>query len=163
MERSPVRGRALTAVLMLFTFAVLVVSGVVLYVTPRGRTAHALDWHFLFLDKWDWQNLHTAFGLLFLTAAVLHIWLNRKPLGNYLRQRVAARRTTSLPGGVRLELIVAVCLCALLLVAAIQQLPPVSYLFQWRTDIKEQWEPGAGGPPFGGPRRGARSWETPGQ
>ena len=35
MERSPVRGRALTAVLMLFTFAVLVVSGVVLYVTPR--------------------------------------------------------------------------------------------------------------------------------
>lgn len=30
MERSPVRGRALTAVLMLFTFAVLVVSGVVL-------------------------------------------------------------------------------------------------------------------------------------
>ncbi|MBK8176274.1 MAG: DUF4405 domain-containing protein [Rhodospirillales bacterium] len=158
MHNAPTRSRPLTALFMLATFAVLVTSGIVLYFTPSGRTARALDWHVMFLDKWEWQNLHTAFGLFFLCAAVAHIWLNRKPLAHYLQQRIAARRATiqaaasqmaSTPAQrstFRIEPVIVVLLCALLVAAAIRPMPPISYLFDARQEARDVWGAGPTSP-----------------
>ena len=140
MTQGRIRGRALTAVLLLFTFLVLVISGIVLYIVPRGRVANLLDWHLLLLTKQDWGNVHIVFGALFLIAGVIHIWLNRKPLINYVHDRFGDRRRRPLPGGVKWELIAAAIVSAVLLVSAIEQVPPASYLMDLHLSIKNLWD-----------------------
>lgn len=56
MHKPYLRGRAVTTLLMLFGSVVLAVSGVVLLVVPRGRTAHALDWSLMSLSKETWEE-----------------------------------------------------------------------------------------------------------
>jgi hypothetical protein len=141
MDQQPFRGRAFTAVLMLLTFVVLFVSGIVLYIVPRGRTAHAIDWHLMFLDKLDWSSLHIAFGVLFLIAGVCHIIFNHKPMANYLRQKFQARQIEPRPRRLKTESLLAALVTLFLLAAAIGDIPPVSYLFDLHQDIKNLWEP----------------------
>ncbi len=156
MNKYPFRGRAFTALLMVLGFAVLAVSGVVLYAAPRGRGT--ADWSVLLLGKREWQNVHIVFGLLFLIAAVFHIWMNRKPLLNYIRQRLRTR--PSMPSiKIQLEPLAALLLCAFLFAAAVALLPPVSYVLEGRAAIVRLWQPegaampegsGQGPPPWAG-------------
>jgi len=154
MNRFFFRGRAFTALLMVLGFAVLAVSGVILYVAPGGRVAQEIGWTALWLDKRDWQNVHIAFGLLFLIAALFHIWMNRKPLLNYIRQRLRTRTAAS-SVKIRLELLAALLLSAFLFAASVELFPPVSYLLDWRGGVSRFGQPegttnasGQGPPPW---------------
>jgi hypothetical protein len=143
MGKPVFQGRAFASMLMALGIVVVTLSGVSLYVAPRGWAAQALDWRFLFLGKRDWINLHIVFGLLFPLAAGTHIWLNRKPFLGYLRSRL------------RPELLVALTLCLFLGAAVLFSFPPASTLLEWRTEISNLWLPesvtkpgqGRGGPP----------------
>lgn len=146
MNKPCLHGRALTALLMLFGSAVLAVSGVILFVVPRGRTAHALDWSVLGLTKDNWEDVHIAFAVLFLAAAVVHVWLNRKPLLHYLHERLARGRERLAPCGVTLELLAAAGLSVVLLILAVYDVPPVSFLSDLQHSAKDLWEAGGVGP-----------------
>ncbi len=137
------RGRALVATLMLCGFIALITSGVVLYASPSGRVARDLGWIFLSLDKWAWRDFHIAFGLLFLLTAFFHLWLNIKPLINYVRQKLAAQANGGISFRWRLEPMIAVTLCVLLGVSAVKGFPPVSYVIDIRDSIMEHWDSSA--------------------
>lgn len=129
--------RGLTALVVTVSFLVLLVSGIVLYVVPEGRVANWVDWEFLGLLKSDWGNLHIAFSVIFLIAAIVHLY----PYNwNAFKKHVARRRAAGASGGgVRKEFVAALVLGGVVLGGSIAQLPPVSYLFDLNEWAKESW------------------------
>jgi hypothetical protein len=155
MQQSPLRGRALIALVTLLSFAVLAVSGVILFLVPGGRHGAAAGWPMIGLDRRQWEDLHICFALLAVGVTVVHVWLNRRALAGYLRRNAAA---LVLPGlGLRLELVVAAALCLLLGVATVRQVPPVSYLSQLQHDMRGSRE--SAPPPFAPGRHGWQNAE----
>ena len=73
MARSKFSTRAFVTTLLVWSFATLVVSGLVLYIAPPGRVAHWSGWTLLGLSKSGWQALHTLTGLLFLVGGLFHL------------------------------------------------------------------------------------------
>jgi len=67
------------------SFIVLFLSSGVLYFIPdRGVTGWS-NWHFLGLDKQQWDNLHINLGIFFLVMMIWHIYYNAKAIKNYLK------------------------------------------------------------------------------
>lgn len=95
------------------------------------------------LSKETWEEVHLAFAALFLIVAAVHIWLNHKVLLHYIRERLTRGRERLVLGGITLELLVAAALSTVLLVLAIYDLPPVSYLSDLQQYAKDVWEAGA--------------------
>lgn len=154
MEQIKFRSRAVTSLLMLFGFLVLVVSGVVLYAAPRGRTARDIDWQVLFLEKAEWSNLHLVFGAVFIIAGFYHLALNRHPLFSYFRQKMRQGTSGTRRAALRLEPVVALAVALLLIGTAIGNAPPASYLVDLHHTIVDSWDPSVGD--FG--RGGGERW-----
>lgn len=66
----------MTSVLIAASFLVLVLSGVLLFVSPPGRIANWTNWTILGLRKHDWIGLHIWFSVLFLLVAIVHLVFN---------------------------------------------------------------------------------------
>ena len=79
--------RRITSLSILFIGIWITYTGVVLYFAPPGRVAYWSNWHFLGLDKVQYQAQHTLFSYLFVGLGVLHTVYNWKPLVNYLKSR----------------------------------------------------------------------------
>lgn len=137
-------GRACIALLTTFSFVVLVVTGVVLYVEPHGRVAYWTDWRLLGLGKQHWDGVHIVSASLFLVAACAHTYLNWRPLVRYVagKTRHGARRTR--------ELAAALVTVVLFAVGAGAGWQPFQSLLDLNEHAKSSWgrEPGRQ-PPFG--------------
>jgi hypothetical protein len=151
MEKQLFRTRAFVSLLMLCSFAMLALSGFVLYAAPRGRPA---GWGFLFLDKGEWVNLHIVFGVLFPVLTAVHLGFNWKPLVGCVRAKLAENPVRSVLGKMRLELLAAILLCVLLSLATLNLLPPASTLLEARTSLRASQEDGQGRGTGGGQYRG---------
>ncbi|MEN7973912.1 MAG: DUF4405 domain-containing protein [Verrucomicrobiota bacterium] len=79
--------RKTTSLTTLLSFILLLISSVILYVTPQGKIAYWADWKILGLDKEQWGALHTNLGFLFILAGIIHIILNWKPIVAYLKTK----------------------------------------------------------------------------
>ncbi|MDR3424961.1 MAG: DUF4405 domain-containing protein [Alphaproteobacteria bacterium] len=131
------QGRALTALMMALGFLVMAISGVVLFLAPNGRMARQMDWHLLGLDRGEWVDVHIVFGLLFIIVGLCHVWLNRKPLVSYMKQRQEIVGTMGGSKSIRWEWVVALLLCLALFAGAVKQLYPISTLGEWRDALKQ--------------------------
>lgn len=107
------------------SFIPLVLSSLIVWVSPRGRIARQTDWEVLGLDKWQWQDMHVVVGWFFVGACLLHLILNWGVLMNYLRDR--AKQTV----GSKRELFVATLLVLVLCAGTAAEIPP----FSWVIDI----------------------------
>ena len=125
--------RALTAFIVTWAFAVAIVTGIVLYVVPQGRVAYWTDWHLISLAKDGWSNIHIVFGAIFIVSGVLHLYFNWKPFKKYLTERSAGHLH------VKREAVIASAATALVVVAAIAVVPPVSWLFELNQTVKQSW------------------------
>ncbi len=128
------RGRNFTSLLAAFFFLALFVSGVVLYVTPRGRFAHWTGWRLLGLNKDQWQSVHVNASLIFLVIMVFHLVVNWRPFWTYCRSR--------LQKGIRIsrELTATLVLGVFAIVASIVGLPPFGTIMEAEEAIKMSWE-----------------------
>ncbi len=126
--------RALTSVLMTLGFALLALSGTMLFLSPPGRVANWTNWTILGLRKSDWGGLHIWFGALFLSMTLLHVFFNWRPLVSYFKNRV----TRSV--GFRMEWAVAAGMCVLVFAGTRANLPPFSTLLAWNEELKESWD-----------------------
>ncbi len=127
-------GRGFVSVLLALAFAVLVFSGVILYVTPRGRVANWTGWTLLALDKQQWQSIHINVSLLFVAASGFHLWLNWAVFWRYLLN--ACRKGTAM----KAEVLGGLALVAVITVGAVFQWPPFSTIMVWNEQIKDYWE-----------------------
>ena len=62
------------SIALLFSFLVLMFSGVVLYIAPEGSLSRWIGWSVLGLTKSQWEQQHTIFSYLFVIFTVLHIF-----------------------------------------------------------------------------------------
>lgn len=126
--------RPFVSLLTTFSFIFLVVTGAVLYITPPGRVANWTNWTFWGLTKHQWGAMHICFASLFLTASVLHIWLNLKPLMNYFV------RKTQAASKVQLEWILALAVCGLVFLGSLKPFVPFSSLLNLNERLKNSWD-----------------------
>lgn len=133
--------RAFVSLYVVVSFIMIVVTGVVLYITPPGRVANWSEWTFGGLTKAQWQAVHTIFTFVFVGAAAFHVYFNWKILLAYLRNRFRA-------GVPRWrELLLASGLVTTLMAMTLAEVPPLSYVIDARETIAASWSTPLGEPP----------------
>lgn len=135
--------RKITSLTALLSFAVLVTSGVVLFLTPQGRVAYWSEWHLWGLTKEAWGSMHILLSLLFLVAGIVHIVLNWRPIVLYLRDRKERMRV------VTPEFAASAVLTILFTVGPLLGWPPFRWVMDLNSYAKDQGSRTYGEPPYG--------------
>ncbi|OQY07017.1 MAG: hypothetical protein B6I25_02625 [Planctomycetales bacterium 4572_13] len=117
-------------------------TGAILYITPPGRVANWTNWTIWGLSKHQWGAVHICFGVVFLIASVLHIWLNFRPLMSYFV------RKTKDASKLRTEWILALAVCGLVFWGVLKPFAPFSSLLDLNDHIKNSWEKPQQQPPI---------------
>ena len=125
MKDTKFHPRSLVAFLMAAGFVVAAVTGTVLYVVPKGNIANWTGWTLGGLTKEAWGDVHIVTGAVFLTAGVLHVYFNWKPLKAYIYSRAVRGLNRGR------ELAVALVLIAFVVVGAVAGWPPLSYVLEF--------------------------------
>lgn len=128
---------------MVWSLIVLTFNSIVLYVVPEGRIANWAVWEFWGLTKHDWSAQHTTVGFLFLFAGCLHIYLNWKPIMNYMKNKARQFRLFSAASTVGFVL------TAVFVVATYYHVPPIITIVDFSEQIKEGAASKYGDPPYG--------------
>lgn len=137
MDKKPFNMRSTTAFLVTAAFLLSGITGIVLFAVPQGRIANWVDWKLIGLLREDWTQIHLVFGLLFLVFGVIHLFpYNWPTFKAYLVARTRGRLDFRRP---RKELVVSLAVAVLLVAGAITKAPPLSYLFDFNTWVKEAW------------------------
>ncbi|MBN2810041.1 MAG: DUF4405 domain-containing protein [Deltaproteobacteria bacterium] len=136
--------RRLVSLLLFFSFLLLVLTSLILYVTPQGRVAFWADWRLWGLDKEQWGYLHINLGLLFLLAGGLHTLYNWRPIMSYMGRTAARVGKKSLR-----ELFLAAVICLVFALGTLFKLPPFSVPLALNAKIKDRAALTLGIPPYG--------------
>ncbi len=135
--------RAFVTFGLFFSFIIMSVSGVILYIAPPGRIAHWSDWRLWGLTKEGWQSMHTNFSLLFLILGSFHLFsINWKAFLGHIRSRM--HRTLNR----RWEMVSATLLSAWMFVGVIYNTPPFKTIMDWGEQFTESWEEEDNTPPI---------------
>jgi hypothetical protein len=126
--------KASVSLLLSLAFLVLGFSGVILYLTPRGRVANWTGWTMLGLEKQGWQAVHINIALLFLIVAGLHLYLNWRMFWGYIKKQA------SFSLNLKLEMLVAILIAGGVLVGTIKGVSPFGALVTLNYRIKDYWE-----------------------
>ena len=118
-----------------FSFLVMLLSGLMLTVAPRGATANAIDWQLLGLTRGGWEAVHLSTALVFSVFALWHIVLHWPVIVNF------TFGTSLHPHGHRIEALTVMLIVTALLITAILDLPPSSWLVDLNGYFKREfWE-----------------------
>ena len=126
--------RGFVSLFLTLAFLGLSVSGVVLYITPRGRVTNWTGWTMLGLDKQAWQSVHTSIALVFLAGVLLHLWFNWSVFWCYIKKKA------SMALNLKVEMLAAALFFAAVLAGAIYQVPPFGNLMDLNHRIKDYWD-----------------------
>jgi len=126
----------------MFSFLYLAFSGVVLYFVPQGRIAYWADWRFLGMSKTMYGDTHTTISMLFLLTMVLHIWLNWKPVVNYMKNSSGALVVFTK------ETVLGLLLAVLFVAGTLMAFSPFSNIMMFLSDYKDDYEYTLGNPPY---------------
>jgi hypothetical protein len=133
MSTHALHNKGFASLLTTFSFIVMSLSGVLLFIVPQGRIADWTDWRMLGMTKSQWGDIHITTSLMFLVVGAWHIWLNWRTLLNYF----TARRETGLMMG--RELAISGVVTVFIIVGAVFQVPPLSYVLTLNNAIKQAW------------------------
>ncbi len=74
-----------------YSFIFILLSGILLYMSPPGRYAHWVNWEILGLTKEGWQAIHTVFSYTFVILSIFHLFtINWKSFLSYLKSKKSA-------------------------------------------------------------------------
>jgi hypothetical protein len=130
----PFHIRGFASLLLLGSFPLLAISGIVLYVAPRGRFANWNSWTMLGLRRDQWSAVHINLSLLFLVIALLHLLINWRVIVAYIKRR----RVVGLY--LKSESACALALLLALLASTIANVLPFQAVIDARYRIRNSWE-----------------------
>lgn len=135
--------RKITSLTASLSFIFLVLTSVILYITPHGRVAYWADWHLWGLTKTEWGNIHINLGLLFLLAIILHIYYNWKAIVSYLKDK--AKRVSVFTKNFNIALFITF----LFIAGTYTEIPPFRLVLELNDNIKDAASEKYGEPPYG--------------
>lgn len=135
--------RKTTSLTTLLSFVLLLITSIILYVTPQGKIAFWANWKLMGLGKEQWGALHTNIGLLFIIAGLLHTILNWKPIVTYMKSKTKKLKVFTVDFNVALAITLFIALFTLL------GLPPISGIQGFNEKLKNTAAEKYGEPPYG--------------
>nr|WP_320049854.1 DUF4405 domain-containing protein [uncultured Desulfuromonas sp.] len=133
--------RKTISLIALFSFVLLLVTSVVLYIMPHGRVAYWANWTLFGLPKTTWDELHLSLGTLFVVVGLWHTVLNWAAIGTYLKRSREGVR--SLAG------VTALLVTLLVVAGTFLHWPPMSWILDLNSAVKNQGAATYGEPPYG--------------
>ena len=127
----------------LLSFALLMVTSVILYIVPAGRVAYWADYHLWGLTKGEWGNLHINLGLLLILAIILHTYYNWNAITAYMKNKAKEFKLFTREFNAALILVVVFCL------GTYFEVPPLSSIITMGEAISADAEKFYGEPPYG--------------
>ena len=138
------RTRPVVSLLTGWGFAVMGLTGLVLYIEPHGRVAYWTGWTLLGLGKAQWDGIHVVSSFVFLAAGAIHLYYNWRPFVRFLGSGSKKRPSS------HIALSVASSIALLAVASGIWHLPPAAYLLDLNEWAKGVWVTGPeDAPPFG--------------
>ncbi len=135
MDKKGFNFKAFTSFLLFAAFLVIVISGIMLYISPPGRIANWTNWQMLGLTKTQWTSFHIVFIVLFLVAGIFHIfYFNWKPLWSYITRKAEKGLHH------KKEFWWAIVISVVLLIGTWARIPPVISIVDLGDYITESWE-----------------------
>jgi cytochrome b561 len=94
---SPVKikvyARAVTAILLIITWSLVILSGIILYLAPSGFRAGKQElW--LGLTKSAWDDIHFWIGVVTVAVVVVHVIIDWKAMCGVIRYLTSTHRGT---------------------------------------------------------------------
>jgi hypothetical protein len=133
MKKKLFNFRAFTTLVILWSFIIEAVSGLVLYTVPSGRIADWTHWTFAGFTKDEWETIHTVFSYVFLIFISLHIYNNWHSILHYIKRKF--KHFTK----ARIELFLSLLVVIILLGGTIASIPPFSSVMDLGSLIKDTW------------------------
>ena len=126
-----------------FSFLVMTVTGIMLYIAPKGKVAYWADWKMFGLSKTQYGDIHITSMVLFVAIAVWHIYYNWKPLISYIKN--SAKQITLF----KKELLIAFAINVFFVAGTLMGIQPLRSVLDLNEYIKTKWEERYGSPPYG--------------
>jgi hypothetical protein len=126
-------GRAFAVFGVSLSFVLMLVSGIMLYVAPNGRTGYQVDWTLLGLGRPEWEALHITTAVVFVAVVAWHFLVHLRVY------RTLLAGTPIHPAGHRREALLALAAVALVALAAILAWPPASWVVDGNTYFKRSY------------------------
>ncbi len=118
-----------------YLFFLLLLSGIMLYVSPPGRYAHWVNWTLWGLSKEGWQGVHIIFSLAFVILSVLHLfWINWKAFLSYMK----SKKTKGFQK--KWELLSATLLILVFFLGTLYAVPPFKNVLDLGETLTASWE-----------------------
>ncbi|MCD6109214.1 DUF4405 domain-containing protein [bacterium] len=76
--KNTIKIRAILSSLLFITFAIVLFTGIGLYISPSGKIAGEAGWNFFGFGKLQLENLHTLFGFVMSALVIVHLLMNYK-------------------------------------------------------------------------------------
>ncbi len=133
MKKRKFNFRSFTSLILVWTFIVQIISGVILYIVPPGRVANWTGWKLFGIDKGGWEAVHTIFGYLFLIFGVFHIIYNWRPISNYIKGKIEK--------GLKLkkEMLLSSLIILLIFAGTLFNIPPFKTVMDFGEKLKNSW------------------------
>lgn len=135
--------KKVTSLSLAFAFLIMSYTGIMLFLTPKGRVAYWSDWHLFGLTKTQYADLHTTSMVTFLFFAIWHIYYNWKPIVSYLKD---VNKKISFT---KKEFLIAFGINLFFVVGTLYHQQPMKAFLQMGDTIKESWVKQYDEPPYG--------------
>ncbi len=132
--KQPFHARGFTSFIIVLSFLIMILSGAMLYVSPKGRVANWTGATMLRLEKEEWGGVHTTMAVVFIIAGGFHLYFNWGFFWRYLKD-AAAKGARS-----KRELGFAAVLVAIVFAGTQMGVPPFSSIIQVSDNLKDYWE-----------------------
>lgn len=133
MRKNKQSARSLTAFLVTWSFIVLTVTGIVLYIVPHGRVAYWVHWSLAGMEKEQWGWIHMMFGGVFIVTGILHLYYNWKPFKKYFADRIKGELKP------KREIFVATAITVAIIAVSALNVLPARWVIDLNDWIKGSW------------------------
>jgi len=118
-----------------WSFLIILISGIVLYIAPPGRVSNWTNWMLLGFTKAGWQAIHTIFSYSFVVLSIFHLFsFNWKVFLYYFTSKAAQGINK------KKELLVSAGLIAIIFVGTHFNLQPFKAVMDFGEWTTESWE-----------------------
>jgi hypothetical protein len=118
-----------------WTFLIIFISGIVLYIAPPGRVSNWTNWRLFGFSKSAWQAIHTIFSLAFVVLSIFHLFTyNWRVFWHYLTSKAAQGVNK------QKELVISVILIMMVFFGTYFNIQPFKTIIDFGEWTTESWE-----------------------